>query len=289
MDQSWKPDRANLASFSLYRFIALIAVHAGALAAPFYFSWQGVALCVVLAVMTIHLGVALGFHRLLSHRSFQTSVAVKYLLALLGTLALQSGPVSWVGVHRLHHKTADRHDDPHTPLYSLFWAHLGWTIFVSPDESEVSHRMARDISSDHVLAFLERHHWWIGGFFFFLLFVVGYGLDGVEFGLSLLTWGGCVRTVYGWHGTFIVNSICHMHGYRNYETNDGSRNSWLGAILAQGEAWHNNHHAFPRSAGHGHRRFEFDPIYLLLRVLEKIKIVKNVIRPPLYDAAVARK
>ena len=102
----------------------------------------------------------------------------------------------------------------------------------------------------------------------------------MEYGLSLLLWGACVRTVYVWHSTFVVNSICHMHGYRNYPTKDGSRNSWLGAILAQGEAWHNNHHAFPRSAGHGHRFLEFDPLYLLLRVLEKISLVSKVIRPP---------
>ncbi len=109
--------------------------------------------------------------------------------------------------------------------------------------------------------------------------------EGEEFGLSLMLWGGCVRTVYGWHGTFIVNSICHRHGYRNYQTKDGSRNSWLGAILAQGEAWHNNHHAFPKSAAHGHRRFEFDPVYLLLRVLEKVRIVWNVVRPPTVASA----
>ena len=122
--------------------------------------------------------------------------------------------------------------------------------------------MAGDVSRDPVLAFLDRHNWLIGGSLFLLLYVVGYGLDGPEFGLSLFLWGGCFRTAYGWHSTFIVNSICHMHGYCNYQTSDGSRNSWLGAILAQGEAWHNNHHALPRSAAHGHRRFEFDPVYL---------------------------
>ena len=141
-------------------------------------------------------------------------------------------------------------------------------------------RMARDVSRDPVLAFLDRHNWLIGGSFFLFLYLVGYGLDGPEFGLSLFLWGGCFRTAYAWHSTFIVNSICHRHGYRTYQTSDGSRNSWLGAILAQGEAWHNNHHAFPRSAAHGHRRFEFDPVYLLLRVLEKIRVVNNVIRPP---------
>jgi fatty-acid desaturase len=277
---SWKPKRADLSSLSLCRLGALIAIHAGALAAPFYLSWQGVICCIVLVIMTGHLGVGLGFHRLLTHRSFGTSNAFKYLLALFGTLALQTGPVSWVADHRLHHKKTDQDDDPHTPRYSLLWAHLGWTVFVFPERPEVKHRMARDISRDVVLMFLDNYTWVIGGLCFLLLFMVGYCLDGVDLGLSLLLWGGCLRTVYVWHSTFIVNSICHMQGYRNYPTSDGSRNSWLGAILAQGEAWHNNHHAFPRSAGHGHRVLELDPLYLLLRVLEKIRIVRKVIRPP---------
>jgi fatty-acid desaturase len=277
---SWKPKRADLSSLSFCRLATLMAIHAGSLAAPFYFSWQGVTCCVVLVIMTGHLGVGLGFHRLLTHRSFETSKGFKYLLALFGTLALQTGPVSWVAHHRLHHKKTDQDDDPHTPRYSLLWAHLGWTVFVFPERADVKHRMARDISRDRVLMFLDNYNWIIGGLCFLLLFMVGYGLDGIEHGLSLLLWGGCLRTVYVWHSTFIVNSICHMHGYRNYPTSDGSRNSWLGAILAQGEAWHNNHHAFPRSAGHGHRFLEFDPLYLLLRVLEKIRIVSKVIRPP---------
>ncbi len=220
----WKPKRADRSSLSICRLVALIAIHAGALAAPFYFSCQGMTCCIVLVILTTQIGVALGFHRLLSHRSFRTSIAFEYLLAFLGTLALQTGPVSWVAHHRLHHKRSDREDDPHTPRYSLLWAHLGWTVFVFPDRSEVKQRMARDVSRDPVLAFLDRHNWLIGGSFFLLLFVVGYGLVGPEFGLSLLLWGGCFRTGYGWHSTFIVNSICHIHGYRNYQTSDGSRN-----------------------------------------------------------------
>ena len=281
----WKPEGADLSSLSICRLFALVSIHAGALAAPFYFSWQGVTCCIVLVVMTTHIGVALGFHRLLSHRSFKTSNAFEYSLAFLGTLALQAGPVSWVAIHRLHHKKADQEDDPHTPRYSLLWAHLGWTVFDLPDRSDVEPCVARDVSSDPVLSFLDRRNWVIGGSLFLLLYVVGCGLGGPGFGLSLLLWGGCFRTAYGWHTTFIVNSICHTHGYRNYRTRDGSRNSWLGAILALGEAWHNNHHAFPRSAGHGHRGFEFDPLYVLLRVLEKMRIVKNVIRPPLLEPA----
>ncbi len=176
--QSWKPKRADLSSLSMCRLAALIGIHAGALAAPFYFSWEGMACCIVLVVMTTHIGVALGFHRLLSHRSFETSKAFKYLLAFLGTLALQTGPVSWVAHHRLHHKKADQEDDPHTPRYSLFWAHLGWTVFVFPDRSEVKRRMARDVASDPVLTFLDEHNWLIGGLFFLLLYVVGFGLGG---------------------------------------------------------------------------------------------------------------
>jgi len=131
-----------------------------------------------------------------------------------------------------------------------------------------------------VLRFLESYNWVINGSSFLLLFIVGYGLDDVELGLSLVLWGGCVRTAYGWHSTFIVNSICHTHGYRNYPTTDGTRNSWIAALLAFGEAWHNNHHAFPRCAGNGHRKYVLDPLYLLLRLLEQFKIVSKVIRPP---------
>lgn len=276
----WKPKRADLSSLSFCRLAALVTIHVAALAAPFYFTWQGMACCIALVILTGYLGIGLGFHRLLTHRSFETSNAFKRLLALFGTLALQTGPVSWVAHHRLHHKKTDQDDDPHTPRYSLLWAHLGWTVFVFPEREEVKHRMARDIAKDRVLFFLDRYNWIIGGSCFLLLFMVGYGLDGVEHGLSLLLWGGCLRTVYAWHSTFIVNSICHMHGYRTYPTADGSRNSWLGALLAHGEGWHNNHHAYPRSASHGHHRFELDPLYLLLRVLEKIRIVSKVIRPP---------
>ena len=170
---SWKPQRADRSSLSICRLVALIAIHAGALFAPFYFSWQGLMCCIVLVILTTQIGVALGFHRLLSHRSFQTSHAFTYLLAFLGTLGLQTGPVSWVAHHRLHHKRSDQEDDPHTPRYSLFWAHLGWTVFVFSDRSEVKQRMARDVSNDPVLAFLDRHNWLIGGSLFLLLYLVG--------------------------------------------------------------------------------------------------------------------
>jgi fatty-acid desaturase len=114
-----------------------------------------------------------GFHRLLTHRSFETSNAFKYLLAAFGTLALQAGPVTWVADHRLHHKKTDQDDDPHTPRYSLLWAHLGWTVFVFPERAEVKYRMARDISRDRVLMFFDNYNWVIGGVCFLLLFLVG--------------------------------------------------------------------------------------------------------------------
>ena len=274
----WKPADADLHAG---RFLGVCAVHLAALAAPFFFSWAGLTAFVILSMATRALGISLGFHRYLAHGSFKTTRTIRYTLAFLGTLAAQAGPVNWVAMHRLHHARTDRPDDPHSPRDSVLWAHLGWTFFDRPGQDHATLlNYARDIVSDPVLAFMERHMTWICVAVMAALFGLGTAMGGWRLGVSCFLWGGVLRTAYVWHATFIVNSALHRFGYRNHPTRDSSTNSALVNLLIHGDGWHNNHHAFPRAAGFGHRPSEVDPLFFMLRILEKVGLTWDVVPPP---------
>jgi stearoyl-CoA desaturase (Delta-9 desaturase) len=243
-----------------------------------------------LVYMVTGLGVTVGFHRHLTHRSFETGRAVRGTLAALGSAAIEGPVISWVADHRKHHTFSDEEGDPHSPhvghgggllgtLRGLFHAHLGW-LFIHTQRGSRK-RYANDLLRDPVIRFIDRTFvlWVAVGLA--VPFGLGVALGGtVGAGLTALLWGGAVRVFVLHHVTYSINSLCHVFGRRPFETGDESRNlAWL-APITFGEAWHNNHHAFPTSAVHGLGRRQFDPSALVIRGLERLGLVWNVVRVP---------
>jgi stearoyl-CoA desaturase (delta-9 desaturase) len=233
-------------------------------------------------------GITVGFHRLFTHRSFKTSRAMRFVWAVLGSMALEGPVIEWVAYHRRHHRFSDAEGDPHSPhvghgsgifgaLRGLFHAHVGWVLF--SDEGAEEARYAPDLIADPVVRVVDRTFvvWAILGLA--VPFGLGVALTGTVFGgLMGLLWGGAARIFLLHHITFSVNSLCHFFGRRPFETRDESRNlAWL-APFTFGEAWHNNHHAFPTSARHGLGRFELDPSGRLIDLMERIGLAWDVVR-----------
>ena len=257
------------------------AVHVGALASPFVFTWQGLVAFFVLWWVTGALGVCLGYHRLLTHASFQTYPWMRRLLATFGTLAGEGPPVTWVAVHRKHHQHSDRPGDPHSPRDGAWWSHFIW-LFPRPRQPEfqaMQQRYGKDLLRDAYMRFLDKTfllwHLAVGG----ALLAIGWAFWEPWVGLSMVVYGSLVRMVWVLHGTWFVNSASHIWGYRNYETQDDSRNLWWVGLLAFGEGWHNNHHAFPGRARHGHRWWEIDITYATICAMEKLGLAWKVVRP----------
>jgi stearoyl-CoA desaturase (delta-9 desaturase) len=198
-------------------------------------------------------------------------------------------------MHRIHHQHSDHRPDPHSPLVTFFWGHFGWLMFDNRDFTNVKdyQRFTRDLLKDPFYMKLERNTNWLKIYLAVAMlfpavgFLVGWLMTGdvwggVKFGASLLVWGVFVRTVLNWHITWSVNSVTHIWGYKNYETKDNSRNNWIIGLLANGEGWHNNHHADQRAAAHGHKWWEFDVSWLTILVFEKIGLVSDVVRPKIW-------
>ncbi len=276
MSQQWPKEDLVIGSVFWILFIHLIAV-----LAPFTFTWAGFALFVVMTCMTLGLGVTLGYHRLLAHRSFETPATVRYLLALLGCLALQGGPIRWVATHRLHHKETDKMADPHSPTRGFAWAHVVWTFYRHPQlktPEDLGH-FAPDLSRERFLCFLERYYLLPYLAFCVLAFAIGTALEGWYLGVSLVIWGCALRTVYSWHVTWLVNSAAHIWGYQSHPSSDNSQNNWWVALLTFGEGWHNNHHAYPYSARMGFKWFELDKTYWIITLMAKTGLAWNVVQP----------
>jgi stearoyl-CoA desaturase (delta-9 desaturase) len=279
------PPYATWQRFNAPLFSVYILLHVAALAGFFTFSWQGLLVMVVLSFATICLGITLCYHRLLAHQSYQLVKPLTYFLALLGCLAFQRGPIWWTATHRLHHSKTDKVGDPHSPKYSVWWAHFLWPFFWHPqlDESEETlHRLAPDLWKDPGMRFLERYYSAINVLFLGLLFTLGYWLGGgLKMGLSIFVWGGFLRIIYGLNVTWLVNSAAHLWGYRRYDTPDTSRNNWWVALLTWGEGWHNNHHAHARSAKMGFVWYELDVTYWIIALLRQLGLATHVVGSPL--------
>jgi fatty-acid desaturase len=270
----------------VYHLIAALAV------LPWLFSWTGVVLAVLGLYVFGSLGINLCYHRLLTHRGLVCPKWLEHGFAVLAVCCMQDTPARWVAVHRRHHEQSDRQDDPHSPLVNFFWGHVGWMLVENRDlvRLGIYDRYAKDILRDPFYRRMERTALYpavlFGSWAVFFLggFVAGL-LDGgsvgqaAQFGASLLIWGVFVRTVVVWHITWSVNSAAHLWGYRSYETGERSRNNWFVALISNGEGWHNNHHADPRSAAHGHRWWEIDVVFATVRVLEMVGLATRVCRP----------
>ncbi len=276
-----KPMRLDAAPWAV-NWIAggwLVAMHIGAIAAFWCFTWQGLATLVVLHWLTGGIGICLGFHRLLTHSSFRTYKPVKWFLAIIGALAGEGPASSWVAHHRQHHAQSDQEGDPHSPLDGGWWSHMGWLAWTRPSKEHRVYlqRWAPDLMRDKVLQVIDMLflplHFALGA----TLFGIGYAFGGLPLATSLLVYGMFVRLVAVLHTTWFVNSASHIWGYRNYETTDESRNNWWVAIIAYGEGWHNNHHAYPRMAPHGHKWWEFDMTYTAIRVLRMTGLAWDVV------------
>jgi len=234
------------------------------------------------------LGVTVGFHRLFTHRSFSTTPWLRFTFAVLGSAAIEGPVISWVADHRKHHAFSDQPGDPHSPhvdhgggwrgaLRGLAHAHVGW-LFIHTQRGN-RRRYAPDLIADPVVSFVDRTFvlWALGGML--AAFGLGWLIGGtLTSALTGLLWGGAVRILLLHHATFSINSLCHFFGRRPFATGDESRNlAWL-APLAFGEAWHNNHHAFPTSARHGLGRWQIDPSAWLITALERCRLAWDVVR-----------
>jgi stearoyl-CoA desaturase (delta-9 desaturase) len=253
--------------------------------------WHDLVLLAVLYVAT-GLGITVGFHRMLTHRAFQTSRTLERTFAVLGSMAVQGSVIQWVSDHRKHHAHTDEEGDPHSPhagfagggvkgtLRGLFHAHVGWIL--TEDGGANRAKYAKDLVEDRGMKRISDNFHWIVVLSLALPALGGWALSGgtLKGALTGLLWGGFVRIFLLHHVTWSINSICHFFGTRRFAVDDHSTNVFWLALPSFGEAWHHNHHTFPRSAEHGLARWEkvLDPSAGLIWLLEKLGLVWNVVR-----------
>jgi fatty-acid desaturase len=263
--------------------IVLVIFHLGAIAALFNFSWTALAITAVLYWMAIGFGIGMGYHRLLTHRSYKVPKFFEYFLAVCGTLTLEGGPIFWVATHRIHHQNSDHEGDPHSPTEGGFWAHMGWIMFgdAKHNDTQAMARYAPDLGKDRFYVWLNEYHY---------LPLVILGLTLLAFGgWTMVYWGVFLRVIVGLHATWLVNSATHMWGERRFKTKDESRNNWWVALLTFGEGWHNNHHAHPTSARHGLAWYELDITWIQINFLQRLGFAKNVKVADLPEAGAERR
>ncbi|HET7544302.1 MAG TPA: acyl-CoA desaturase [Polyangiaceae bacterium] len=248
------------------------AIHLAAVAGIFWFgwSWSGALLAVGLYYVRMF-GVTGAYHRYFSHRTYRTSRAFQFVLALLAMTSVQKGVLWWASHHRTHHRHSDQPNDVHSVLLDGFWwSHVGWIVSSKYDETDLS--KVKDLARFPELRFLDRFHVLVP-----IAYATGLYLPG---GSWALFWGFFVSTTLLWHGTFTINSLTHVFGSQRYRTTDNSRNHWLLAIITMGEGWHNNHHYYQRAVNQGFFWWEFDPTYYVLRALSWVGLVWDLHTPP---------
>jgi stearoyl-CoA desaturase (delta-9 desaturase) len=242
-------------------------------------SWTAVLVCIGLYALRMW-GLTAGYHRYFSHRSFKTSRFFQFLLALLGTTAVQKGPLWWAAHHRRHHRYTDVPGDVHSPVTDGFWwSHVGWIVSTKYDETNWD--SIKDFARYPELRWLNTYHLIPPVALAVILFLIG--------GWQLLVWGFFVSTVLLYHGTFTVNSLAHMWGSKRYKTSDESRNNFFIALWTGGEGWHNNHHYYMASVRQGFFWWEIDFSYYALKVLSWLRIVWDLRMPPEHVLAAARR
>jgi stearoyl-CoA desaturase (delta-9 desaturase) len=245
--------------------------------------WTDLAIAAGMYLVTA-LGITVGFHRMLTHRAFQAHKPTEYAFAIAGSMAVQGPVIDWVADHRKHHAHTDEEGDPHSPhvghgsgLAGLWHAHVGW-LFDANGQADRK-KYAPDLMDDPGMRAIQRRFVWIVVASLAIPFALGWLLGGTLVGgLTGMLWGGLVRIFFVHHVTWSINSICHYHGARRFETADQSTNVWWLAPFSLGEAWHHNHHAFPRSAFAGLRWWELDLSGYLIRAMKRIGLAWNVVQ-----------
>lgn len=267
----------------LLGFLALI---------PYAWSWLGFFLCLA-GIHIFGQGITIGYHRLLTHRSFKTPKWVEHTFAILGICSMQDTPARWVSVHRMHHVHSDEVPDPHSPRVNFWWSHMGWLMFVNRETYSIAglEKFAKDLLRDRFYMRLETNpflqfQYILGQFavYFLLGFAASFAFSSevsqaVQLGTSFVVWGVIVRVIAVWHITWSVNSLSHLFGYRNYQTGEDSRNNWFVALLTVGEGWHNNHHEDPSACTVQHRWWELDLSYYEVKLLEMMGLASDIIIP----------
>lgn len=250
-------------------------VHALALLAPWFFSWSALGVAIFLHWLFGSVGICLGYHRLLTHRSLHVPKGLEYAIAFIGSLALQGGPIFWVAGHRRHHTyTEDVDKDPYSAKRGFWWSHMGWLLYERPEffEYESNRKFAPDLAKDEFYRWLDRYY-------LLLQIPLGVGLYLLG-GWSFVIYGLFLRAVLLWHSTWLINSASHITGYRSHESDDNSRNLWWAAILTYGEGWHNNHHAYPNVAKAGWKWWEMDMTWWVIVGLRQIGLANRIVLPP---------
>lgn len=230
--------------------------------------WPEIALMLGMYVITA-LGITVGYHRMLTHRAFETYPIIRFLFLLFGSMAMEGPALPWASVHIQHHANTDEEDDPHSPLHGFLHAHLGWFFNGFNAKPDI---YGRWLKKDKLVVTMSNLFLVWTVLTLLIPFLIG--------GWKGLLWGGLVRIFLTTHVTWSVNSVCHTFGKRMFNTKDRSYNNWIVGLLAFGEGWHNNHHAFPRSAFHGMRWWQFDLSSYVIMALEKLGLAWNVQRVP---------
>ena len=261
---------------TLYKAIVLVAVVVPLIATIYAIcslweravNWLDLTLLLSMYILTA-LGITIGFHRMLTHRGFRPHPVVKFILLVLGSMTLEGPALEWAATHVKHHAQSDREGDPHSPVEGFFHAHVGWLF---KDRMADPNVYCKNLVKDPMVVFVSKTFFlWVA-----LSLLIPFALGG----WTGLLWGGLVRIFLTHHVTWSVNSVCHTFGKRDFETPDQSRNEWIIGMLAMGEGWHNNHHAFPRSAFHGLHWWQFDLSGYTIRALERVGLVHDVYRIP---------
>lgn len=270
------PKNHEVGPFSWVRFTFFASIHAVALLAPWHFSWPALGVAIFFHWLTGSLGICLGFHRLLTHRSLRVPKWLEYFFAMCGCLAVEGSPIFWVAGHRQHHiHTEHRDKDPYSAERGFLWSHMQWVLYRRPEffEYDSYAKLAPDMAKDPVYRWLDKY-------FIVLQFPVAlllYAIGGWDF----VIYGVCLRLVLLWHSTWFINSACHMWGNRVYDDcDDNARNLWWAAILAYGEGWHNNHHAHPNAAPAGRTWWQIDTTWWVIVLLQRLGLATRVVLPP---------
>jgi fatty-acid desaturase len=264
-------------TFNWVFFTVIATFHLGAVAALFTFRWSSIVVFLVLWLLSQNVGIAISYHRQLTHRSFRTPKWLEYPMAICGALALQGSPIYWVAVHRMHHQYTDKPGDPHSPRDGKWWSHMGWILRGAlHSETTMLSRYAPDLERDRFYKWLEVWHWLPITLTAVALLGCGVAVGGWSLGISWVLWGVFLRISIGFHVTWLVNSVTHLWGARRFNTRDDSTNNWWVALLTGGEGWHNNHHAHPASATHGMAWWEVDFNYWGIRLLALLGLAKDI-------------